>query len=311
MLKRIFKYLLLLSLTFLFSCRVEKRLYTGGYYISHPKEIKTSVKEKSKPAIIHTSLEISNTEINKEIASSNDSAHILIIEKKQEGLIDLVPSISKENNPIIQKKSEARKKEKPTKLIRHDEDKKVEKDVKSLLIAAIGVLFLSLLYVLFSTTQILLLVDVLFIVLPFSIIGLWIFALTLRPKYFYENKSYGKEKNEDPESDRIITKKKAFLLAGFLGIFGAHRFYLGYTQMGIFEMFTLGGFFVLFFIDLLKIKSGKLKPAKGEYDNDNSTYSKTRKKKAPNRSQRLIKLGVLVSLLALATMLGFAIFFAP
>ena len=52
--------------------------------------------------------------------------------------------------------------------------------------------------------------------------------------------------------------------------------------MGILEMFTLGGFFVLYFIDLIRIKTGKLKPVKGNYDPEGITYNKPKKNKIPH-----------------------------
>lgn len=42
----------------------------------------------------------------------------------------------------------------------------------------------------------------------------------------------------------------SWLLLLFLGIFGAHRFYLGRPVSGLIQLFTLGGFFIWVFIDL-------------------------------------------------------------
>ena len=43
----------------------------------------------------------------------------------------------------------------------------------------------------------------------------------------------------------------AYVLLITLGLLGVHKFYLGKTGMGIFYMFTCGGFFIGTFIDLL------------------------------------------------------------
>lgn len=300
------KYCLLLLPVFLFSCRIEKRLYTGGYYVSFPKQVKPVSEKKQNQMQQYTDLSIL-LETGNELASNNDSLPVLAIERTKDKTNSASFEPAKKNISAHKTSITIYKKPERTEyIITGDDDKKAEKDVKSLLFASALTFALSLIYSLAAIFKIILLEQILFVLLPFSIIGLWIFALMLRPKYFYEDEYSGKEKTE--KSQRIITKKKAFLLAGFLGIFGAHRFYLGYTDIGLLEMFTLGGFFVLYFIDMLKIKSGKLKPLNGNYDNDNSTYTKVRKKSAPNLSQKLIKLGLLISIIALAIMLTFSLF---
>ena len=50
----------------------------------------------------------------------------------------------------------------------------------------------------------------------------------------------------------------AFLLCWFLGIFGAHRFYLGHTGIAIAQLLTLGGLGIWSFIDLIRIATGSL-----------------------------------------------------
>jgi TM2 domain-containing membrane protein YozV len=44
-------------------------------------------------------------------------------------------------------------------------------------------------------------------------------------------------------------KKTALLLCFFLGVFGAHRFYVGQTGKGIIYIFTIGFFGLLPFLD--------------------------------------------------------------
>ena len=90
---------------------------------------------------------------------------------------------------------------------------------------------------------------------------------------FYKKKTYPYPKSQ------IV----ALLLALFLGFFGIHRFYLGYTTIGIIQLimgvfgFMTAGIiigipilillFIWVFIDLIRIATGDLKPADGsEYN---------------------------------------------
>lgn len=57
----------------------------------------------------------------------------------------------------------------------------------------------------------------------------------------------------------------ALLLCFFLGGLGIHRFYLGYTGMGVFELLTGGGFGIFWFIDFIRILVKNLKPKGGDY----------------------------------------------
>ena len=55
----------------------------------------------------------------------------------------------------------------------------------------------------------------------------------------------------------------AFLLAYFLGIVGADRFYLGQTGLGIAKLLTCGGLGIWAVVDLVLIGMGKMKDAEG------------------------------------------------
>jgi TM2 domain-containing membrane protein YozV len=57
----------------------------------------------------------------------------------------------------------------------------------------------------------------------------------------------------------------AAALCWFFGIIGVHRFYLGYTFIGILQIFTLGGLGIWTLIDFILILTGDLKPKKGSY----------------------------------------------
>jgi len=59
-----------------------------------------------------------------------------------------------------------------------------------------------------------------------------------------------------------MTEKRilpAFLLCFFLGIFGAHRFYVGKTKSAVLQLVTLGGLGIWSFVDFVMIIIGKFK----------------------------------------------------
>lgn len=58
----------------------------------------------------------------------------------------------------------------------------------------------------------------------------------------------------------------AFLLCLFLGSLGIHRFYLGYTGVGILMLLTGGLCGILTLIDFIRIIIGDLGPKNGSYD---------------------------------------------
>ena len=77
--------------------------------------------------------------------------------------------------------------------------------------------------------------------------------------------------SEDQGNDPIASTKGgksqlvAFILCFFFGLLGVHRFYLGYTAIGIIQLLTAGGCGIWALIDLILILTGDLKPAKGNY----------------------------------------------
>jgi hypothetical protein len=67
--------------------------------------------------------------------------------------------------------------------------------------------------------------------------------------------------------DQPKSQLVALLLAILVGGLGIHRFYLGYTAIGIIQLLTLGGCGVWALIDLIRIAMNDLKPADGSpYD---------------------------------------------
>lgn len=55
------------------------------------------------------------------------------------------------------------------------------------------------------------------------------------------------------------------LLCFFLGVFGAHRFFLGKIGTGILMLITLGGFGIWYIIDLIIIITGQMRDSEGNF----------------------------------------------
>ena len=58
-------------------------------------------------------------------------------------------------------------------------------------------------------------------------------------------------------------KIPAALLCWFLGGLGIHRFYLGYSAIGVIQLLTLGGCGIWALVDLIMILTGSLKDSDG------------------------------------------------
>ena len=63
---------------------------------------------------------------------------------------------------------------------------------------------------------------------------------------------------------------KTIVICAFFGMFGIHRFYTGYTKIGLIQMFTLGGCFIWWIIDLLAMCFNKYKD---RYGNELDEYN--------------------------------------
>lgn len=75
------------------------------------------------------------------------------------------------------------------------------------------------------------------------------------------------EKGKLPADDKPKSQIVALILALVIGTLGIHRFYLGYTTIGIIQILTLGGCGVWTLIDIIRIVLGDLGPADGSaYD---------------------------------------------
>jgi len=76
-----------------------------------------------------------------------------------------------------------------------------------------------------------------------------------------------KMKSEKNNSDDGSGKSQlvALLLCFFVGVLGIHRFYLGYTGIGVLMLLTGGLCGLLLLIDFIRILTGDLKPRDGDY----------------------------------------------
>ncbi len=59
------------------------------------------------------------------------------------------------------------------------------------------------------------------------------------------------------------SKVAAALLCFFLGGLGIHRFYLGYTGLGIAQLLTCGGCGIWALVDFIMILTGSVKDSEG------------------------------------------------
>lgn len=70
--------------------------------------------------------------------------------------------------------------------------------------------------------------------------------------------------NQEQEPYVGLSQLVAALLCFFLGAMGVHRFYLGYTVIGLIQLFTLGCCGIWALVDFIRILTGDLKPANYE-----------------------------------------------
>ena len=79
---------------------------------------------------------------------------------------------------------------------------------------------------------------------------------------------FDKQKDKLLDSNSISSSQQdwlvALLLCFFIGVIGAHRFYVGKIGTGLLMVFTLGGLGIWTFIDLILIIVGKFKNKDGE-----------------------------------------------
>ena len=90
-------------------------------------------------------------------------------------------------------------------------------------------------------------------------------TVTHAPKMLMKRMEKAQRKAEIKETNGGKSQVVALLLCFFFGWIGVHRFYLGYTGVGILMFFTGGLFGILTLIDFIRIIVGDLKPKGGEY----------------------------------------------
>ena len=72
--------------------------------------------------------------------------------------------------------------------------------------------------------------------------------------------------HNQPQYQQLPRSKEfnvALVLAWGLGIFGADRFYLGYTALGVVKLFTFGGLGIWALIDFIFIASNNMRDVEG------------------------------------------------
>jgi TM2 domain-containing membrane protein YozV len=80
------------------------------------------------------------------------------------------------------------------------------------------------------------------------------------------NRTFNDLNSAAPVSGGSKSQIVAAILCFLVGVVGIHRFYLGYTLLGILQILTLGGLGIWTLIDFIRILMGTLKPKDGSYD---------------------------------------------
>lgn len=85
-----------------------------------------------------------------------------------------------------------------------------------------------------------------------------VIKLKLSQQLFKQKILKGKAFDDEPKSQII-----AMLLCVLVGFLGVHRYYLGYTTIGIVQTLTFGGCLIWWIIDIFLILGDSLGPADG------------------------------------------------
>ncbi len=100
--------------------------------------------------------------------------------------------------------------------------------------------------------------------LTFGGLGFWALADQIMLGLGLTRDAYGQPLLREPPVGRPVKEQSlTFLLSLFAGVFGADRFYLGYTGLAILKLLTCGGLGVWALVDLMLVGMGKMKDSEG------------------------------------------------
>ena len=78
---------------------------------------------------------------------------------------------------------------------------------------------------------------------------------------------YFRKRSLSNDKDNIVEKNEVKInynsIMPFLGSLGIHRFYLGYTLIGVIQLLTFGGFLIWAIVDFIRLITGSLKDSEG------------------------------------------------
>lgn len=79
------------------------------------------------------------------------------------------------------------------------------------------------------------------------------------------SKAYSSSKSAKASESGGKSLTTAIVLCVLVGVLGIHRFYMGYTLIGIIQLLTLGLLGIWTLIDLILLATGGLKPKNGDF----------------------------------------------
>jgi hypothetical protein len=86
-------------------------------------------------------------------------------------------------------------------------------------------------------------------------------SLNIAAKAYSSSKNSAKASGSGGKSLMV-----AIVLCVLVGVLGIHRFYMGYTLIGIIQLLTFGVFGIWTLIDLIMLATGSLTPKNGDFE---------------------------------------------